>query len=163
MRIAVVSDSHIPGRAKAIPESFVEHIRDADHVVHAGDFNSLAAFERFHELAARLTAVPGNIDPSSLPLPRVATFERAGVRFVVVHGDGSVGSYESHVAGVARDEGGDVAIAGHTHSVLDETVGGVRVLNPGSVTGAAPARRATMMTLVVEAGGVDVTVHELDG
>ena len=161
MEIAVVSDSHIPGRAKAVPEPFLARVREADHVVHAGDFNSLAAYESFRERAPGLIAVTGNIDPSSLPLPRVATFERAGVRFVVVHGDGARGGYESHVAGVAREEGGDVAIAGHTHSVLDATVEGVRVLNPGSVTGAAPARRATMMTVVAEDGELDVTLHEL--
>lgn len=160
MEIAIVADSHIPGRAKTIPEPFLDHIRGADHVVHAGDFNSIAAYERFHELAAQLTAVPGNMDSSSLPLPRVATFERAEVKFVVTHGDGAAGDYETHVADVARGQGGDVAIAGHTHAVLDTTVDGVRVLNPGSVTGAAPARRATMMTVIAEDGEVDVTVHE---
>lgn len=163
MEIAAVADSHIPGRAKTIPEPFVAHIREADHVVHAGDFNSLAAYERFHEMAPGLTAVPGNMDSSSLPLPRVATFERAGVTFVVTHGDGSRVGYEAHLAEVARREDGDVAIGGHTHVPCDTTVDGVRLLNPGSVTGAPPARRATMMTLDVADGAVDVTFHEADG
>jgi len=163
MELAVVSDSHIPGRAKAIPAPFVDRIRAADHVVHAGDFNSLAAFETTWELSAGLTAVSGNVDPAALPIPPVATFERDGVAFVVTHGDGSDGDYETHVAGVAREAACDVAVAGHTHAVLDATVDGVRVLNPGSVTGAAPARRATMMTATVADGAIDVTVHELDG
>ncbi|HKJ59112.1 MAG TPA: metallophosphoesterase [Halobacteriales archaeon] len=162
MELALVADSHIPGRAKSIPEPFVERIREADHVVHAGDFNSLSAYEALWELAARLTAVPGNMDPSGLPHPPVATLERAGVTFVVTHGHGSPREYEAYVASVAREEGGDVAIAGHTHVVLDTTVDGVRLLNPGSVTGAPPARRATMMTAVVEGGDVDVTVHDAD-
>ena len=167
MELALVADSHIPGRAKSIPEPFVERIRRADHVVHAGDFNSLSAYESIRELAPGLTAVPGNMDPSALPHPPVATFERAGVAFVVTHGHGGRPEYEAHVAGIARErtearrgDGDVVAVVGHTHVVLDTTVDGVRLLNPGSVTGAPPARRATMMTAVVEDGEVDVTVHE---
>lgn len=162
MELALVSDSHIPGRAKAIPEPFVSRMRRADHVVHAGDFNSLAAFEAVREMAPSLTAVPGNMDSSALPLPRVATFERAGVAFAVTHGHGAPSGYEAHVADVAREHGADVAVAGHTHVVCDTTVDDVRLLNPGSVTGAPPARRATMMTVRVEGGAVDVTVHEAD-
>ena len=36
----------------------------------------------------------------------------------------------------------------------------VRVLNPGSATGADPADRATTMTADVEDGEIDVTLHE---
>ena len=53
-----------------------------------------------------------------------------------------------------------VAIGGHTHRVEDEVHEGVRVLNPGSATGADPAETATMMTVEVVDGDVDVTVHE---
>ena len=169
MELALVADSHIPGRAKRIPQPFVERIRTADHVVHAGDFNSLSAYEAFRELAPDLTAVPGNMDPSALPHPPVATLDIEGVTFVVTHGHGGRPDYEGYVAGVAREraagepgDGNVVAVAGHTHVVLDATVDGVRLLNPGSVTGAPPARRATMMTAVVEDGDVDVTVHEAD-
>jgi predicted phosphodiesterase len=54
-----------------------------------------------------------------------------------------------------------VGVAGHTHEVLDTTHDGVRLLNPGSVTGASPASRATMMTATVEAGAMRVDLHEL--
>lgn len=164
MELALVADSHIPGRAKRIPESFAARIRAADHVVHAGDFNSLAAYEAFREMAPRLTAVPGNMDPSGLPHPRVATLELGGVAFVVTHGHGVGSDYESRVASLSREHAGPdaVAVAGHTHVVANTTVDGVRLLNPGSVTGAPPARRATMMTLDAEDGAFDVTVHEAD-
>jgi predicted phosphodiesterase len=61
-----------------------------------------------------------------------------------------------------RNEPGQtvVGIGGHTHVVEDTVHEGVRVLNPGSVTGADPADRATMMTVTVEAGEFDVTLHE---
>jgi hypothetical protein len=39
-------------------------------------------------------------------------------------------------------------------------VDGVRLLNPGSATGARPATRTTMLTVTVDGDTVDVTVHE---
>ena len=171
MELAVVSDSHVPERAESIPAPFRERIEAADHVVHAGDFTSAAALETFRELADGLTAVFGNMDPRNLDLPAVATHTVDGVTFVVTHGTGSPAGYEERIAGVVAEEAGDatagggsaIGVAGHTHEVLDTRVDGVRLLNPGSVTGAAPAERATMMTVDVQAGEVEVTVHELDG
>ncbi len=162
-RIAVVSDSHIPGRADEIPEPFRKRIHEADHVVHAGDFTDEEVLEEIESHAdGELTAVYGNMDPRNLDLPAVTTLELEGITFVVTHGTGDLEGYEERVADVVRTEGGEgaVGIAGHTHEVLDETVDGVRLLNPGSVTGADPASRATMMTVEVEDGDLDVTIHE---
>jgi predicted phosphodiesterase len=53
-----------------------------------------------------------------------------------------------------------VHVGGHTHQVEDTVHENVRLLNPGSVTGAAPAEEATMITVDVEDGAIDVTVHE---
>lgn len=165
MQLAVISDSHVPERAEGVPAEFRQRARNADHVVHAGDFTSAAALDAIRELAPALTAVRGNMDPGTLDLPAVATVDAGGVELVVTHGTGSIEGYEERVAGVVREESGDdaVGIAGHTHDVLDRVVDGVRVLNPGSVTGAAPAERATMMTVVAEDGALDVTVHERQG
>ncbi|KPN32061.1 phosphodiesterase, family [Halolamina pelagica] len=61
-----------------------------------------------------------------------------------------------------RNEPGDtvVGVGGHTHVVEDTVHEGVRVLNPGSVTGADPAERATMMTVRAGDGEIEVTLHE---
>lgn len=162
MEVALISDTHIPSRASAIPDPFVDRIRGADHVIHAGDFDSEGAFANVRELANEFTAVTGNMDPH-LGLPSVATVELAGVEFVVTHGTGSSRNYEDRLAGAVEEHASTenaVAVAGHTHEVLDTRHGGVRLLNPGSVTGASPADRATMMTGTVEAGSLRVTLHE---
>lgn len=162
--IAVISDSHIPERAEGIPAAFRERIATADRVVHAGDFTDPSALATVRELAGdRLTAVYGNMDPRNLDLPAVERFEAGGVEFVVTHGTGDLETYEKRVAEVVAGEADAdaVGIAGHTHQVLDEVVDGVRLLNPGSVTGAAPAERTTMLTLEAEGGELDVAVHEL--
>jgi putative phosphoesterase len=161
MEIAIVSDTHVPSRATHIPDSFRERIRTADHVIHAGDFDSEGAVADVQDLAQSLTAVRGNMDPN-VGLPEVASVELGGVEFVVTHGTGSKRGYEGRVATSVREHGGGEAIgvSGHTHEVLDTNHGGVRLLNPGSATGASPAARATMMTATVDGGDVDITVRE---
>jgi len=84
------------------------------------------------------------------------------VTFVVTHGTGSKRGYEDRVATIVREEADETAVgvSGHTHEVVDTTRGGVRLLNPGSATGAAPAERATMLTGTVSNGELDVELHE---
>jgi len=161
MEIAVISDTHIPSRASRIPDPFRERIRAADHVVHAGDFDSEGTFADVRELAPELTAVAGNTDPR-IGLPERAVVEFGGVTFVVLHGTGSKRDWADRVATIVREAADEprVGVAGHTHRVFDEVIGGARVLNPGSATGAAPADRATMLTVEVADGELDVTVHE---
>ena len=161
MEIAIVSDTHIPSRASRIPDPFRERIETADHVIHAGDFDSEGALSNVRALAPRLTAVGGNMDPR-IGLPGRATVELGGVTFVVTHGTGSTRGDEDRVATIVREEGGPdaVGVAGHTHELLDTTHGGVRLLNPGSATGAAPADRATMLTATVRDGELGVERHE---
>jgi putative phosphoesterase len=162
MDIAIVSDSHIPSRAQSIPAWARREIQTAEYVLHAGDFDSTKALADVRRLASRLVAVGGNTDPRGLDLPTVETVDLGGVRFVLTHGAGSKRTYESRVAGIVDDHAGEkptVGVAGHTHELLDETVEGYRLLNPGSVTGAAPADVATMLTATASDGELDVTVH----
>jgi hypothetical protein len=161
MDIAIVSDTHIPSRAHEISAPFRERIETADHVIHAGDFDSEGALSNVRAMSSRLTAVAGNMDPR-VGLPETATVELGGVTFVVTHGTGSKRGYEDRVAGIVRREGGEdaVGVAGHTHEVLDTVHDGVRLLNPGSATGAAPADRATMLTAEVSDGDLNLALHE---
>jgi putative phosphoesterase len=162
MDVALISDTHIPSRAQQVPDTFRERIEQADHVIHAGDFDSKGAFADIDALAPQLTAVAGNMDPR-IGLSAVATTELGGVEFVVTHGTGSSRGYERRVAttvGEYAETDTAVGVSGHTHEVLDTTHDGVRLLNPGSATGAQPAIRATMMTATVTEGTIDVAVHE---
>lgn len=162
-RLAVISDSHIPERASELPDPFRERIRSADQVLHAGDFTSGDVLAEIESLAdGNLTAVYGNMDPRNLNLPAVDTLTTEGVTFIVTHGTGNPNNYEERIAGIAREEAGEnaIGIAGHTHEVLDTTREGIRLLNPGSITGAPPASRATMMIVDVDDGDLDVTVQE---
>ena len=162
MDVALISDSHIPSREHEIPPSFRERIEVAGHVIHAGDFDSKGALADIRHMATELTAVSGNIDPQ-IGLPDRATVELGGVTFVVTHGTGSPRGWADRVAAAVRDEADSsaVGVAGHTHELTDTVYEGVRLLNPGSVTGASPASRPTMLTATVESGTLDVRQHEL--
>lgn len=180
MEIAILSDTHTPGQAEQLPDQFRNQIKEADHVVHAGDFGSKEAFRDLREVATDLTAVYGNADPVDIDLPAVASVTTDGVTVVVSHGmvnfvERAVSSSEGVVFG--RDDWLDaiadtararadtdehlVGVGGHSHEVEDETHDGVRVLNPGSATGVGPAEgTATMMTAEVTDGELTVTLHE---
>lgn len=158
--VAIVGDTHVPSRAGAIPAWVRERVAGADHSIHVGDFDAAETLATVEDLAAGLTAVAGNMDPAGLELPRVATLDVEGVRFVVTHGTGAPANWADRVAATAREHGGDgatVGVAGHTHQVVDREHDGVRLLNPGSATGAAPATEASMLTATV--AGEDLTVE----
>ena len=162
--LAIVSDTHVPGREPEVPAWVRTRLREADHVVHAGDFDAPETLAEIRDLSTELTAVAGNIDPPTVDLPSVATVEVEAVTFVVVHGTGPHDSWPERVAGVVHETVDDhsrvVGVAGHTHAPADRTVDGIRLLNPGSATGARPASRTTMLSVRVDGETLDVELHE---
>ena len=88
MRIAVVSDTHLPRRGRALPQRLLDECAAADLILHAGD---LVAAEVLDELEAygTVAAVRGNCDGDDLarlPLQRVV--DAASVQIGVVHDAG---------------------------------------------------------------------------
>ncbi|MFB6122632.1 MAG: metallophosphoesterase family protein [Haloferacaceae archaeon] len=160
--LAIIGDTHVPSRADGLPAWVRERIETADHTIHTGDFETAEMLERVEEVSdGDLTAVRGNADRAGVDLPNVATHETEGVQFVVTHGTGDRVGYEARVVAAVEEHGqGDaVGVAGHTHEYTDEIEDGTRVLNPGSATGADPATETTMMTVTVDDGDVEVTLH----
>ena len=158
--LAIVSDTHVPSRVADIPDFAANEMEDADLLVHAGDFDSHSAYETVRDLADELVAVHGNTDPRDLQLPAVETVWVEDVQFVVTHGTGSRDGYTERVLERVREERDDpnaVGVSGHTHELRDRTVDGLRLLNPGSATGADPADQASLLLVDVDGEDVDVT------
>ena len=162
-RVAIVSDTHVPSRAPGISDWVADELRRADRAIHAGDFDSREAYERVADLAGGdLTCVRGNMDPAELELPGTEALTVEDVTFVVTHGTGSPSDWHRRVTDAAREEVGPdpdvepVAVAGHTHEVVDTVIGGIRVLNPGSATAASPATRETMLVATVDGDDLEV-------
>jgi uncharacterized protein len=163
VRLLLTSDTHLPKRAKRLPEELLRQIDRADVVVHAGDWVDAATLDLFQARAQRLIGVYGNNDGAELRarLPEVARAELAGVRLAVVHETGASDGRERRCAERFPDV--DVLVFGHSHIPWDTTAeGGLRLLNPGSPTDRRRQPHHTYMTADI-AGGVlaEVVLHRL--
>lgn len=163
MRLLLVSDTHVPLRAKQLPSELLDEVERADVVVHAGDWVDVPTLDLLEARARRLIGVFGNNDGPELRerLPEVARAELGGLRFGVVHETGPARGREARCAQRFPDL--DVLVFGHSHIPWDTSApGGPRLLNPGSPTDRRRQPYCTYMTLVV-ADGVpgEVTLHRL--
>ena len=64
----VLADTHIPRRAKGLPEALVPHLERADLILHAGDLLEASVLEELFRYAP-VRAVKGNVDGPDVDLP----------------------------------------------------------------------------------------------
>ncbi|MFJ8630603.1 metallophosphoesterase family protein [Streptomyces sp. NPDC093568] len=163
MRLLLMSDTHLPKRAKALPEALLAELPRADVVFHAGDWVDTATLDLLEGGSTRLVGVYGNNDGPDLRarLPEVAYVELDGLRFGVVHETGPARGREARCA--ARFPGLDVLVFGHSHIPWDTTApSGLRLLNPGSPTDRRRQPHCTYMTATLTQGRLgEVELHRL--
>ncbi|GHB97211.1 MULTISPECIES: metallophosphoesterase family protein [Streptomyces] len=163
MRLLIMSDTHLPKRAKALPEPLLARVPHADVVLHAGDWVDTATLDLLERLSRRLIGVYGNNDGPGLRarLPEVAYADLGGLRFGVVHETGAAQGRERRCAGRFPDL--DVLVFGHSHIPWDTTADtGLRLLNPGSPTDRRRQPYCTYMTATAADGRLtDVELHRL--
>jgi len=160
-RIGVISDTHgyldpvVPGLFAGV-----------SHIIHAGDVGDVAIITAL-EAVAPVTAVSGNVegDDATAELPREASGEVAGVRFVVAHKPKRL--LKRLAAGrvtVGPDEvRPDLVVFGHVHVPSASWVDGTLYLNPG--TAGAPDEEddgPTVVIVEVEAAGLSARFVPLE-
>jgi putative phosphoesterase len=153
VRLLLISDTHLPKRARALPAQVWEAVDWADVVVHAGDWVEAALLDELEASATRVIGVWGNNDGADLRsrLPEVARDTLDGVRFAVVHETGPATGREAR-ADAAYPET-DVLVFGHSHIPWDTaTPNGLRLLNPGSPTDRRRQPDRTFMTAIADNG-----------
>ncbi len=151
MRIAIVSDTHLPRGSRRVPAACVERLEAADLIVHAGDFVSLAFHAEMLALGPPLAAVYGNVDDLALREQLLAerTVEAAGARIGLVH---DAGPARGRLARMRRRFPDVHAVVfGHSHVPLHESDGEFQIFNPGSPTERRRAPRHTMGGATVSA------------
>lgn len=156
MRLLIVSDTHIPKRAKDLPAPVWAEVDAADAVVHAGDWVEERVLDTLQTRARRLIGVYGNNDGPELRrrLPEVATTSVEGLRLGVVHETGPAKGREARCARRFPDL--DVLVFGHSHIPWDtHAANGLRLLNPGSPTDRRREPVCTYLTVGVHDGAVD--------
>lgn len=133
MRIGVISDTHIPSRARSVPGEVFQGLMGVDLLIHAGDITHWSVIDELSAIAP-VMAVYGNMDSAEnrLRLPRTRVVEAEGVRIGVVHGDGYGGSTPTRA--LQSFSGVDCIVFGHSHKALCEYRGSILLFNPGSPT-----------------------------
>jgi len=158
MKVLLISDTHLPVRAKVLQPQVWRLVDEADLVIHAGDWVDVATLDALAARAARLVGVAGNNDGPELHarLGEVARLEVEGVRIAVIHETGAAAGRERRcdaLVGPDSDAPADVLVFGHSHIPWHSTTpGGLRLLNPGSPTDRRCQPVGTVMTATVSDG-----------
>ncbi|OPL19499.1 MAG: hypothetical protein AVO35_10065 [Candidatus Aegiribacteria sp. MLS_C] len=148
MRIAVLSDTHIPTRLGAIPGRVYEVCAECDLILHAGDVVEL---EVLHDLErfAPLKAVSGNMDPCDITerYPESLELTIEGFRICMTHGSGPGFGLRERLLRRFQPRNPDIIIYGHSHEFNNDLKDGVLRLNPGAVSSSKGKRSMALLTL----------------
>ncbi len=159
----LISDTHVPNRARDMPAAVWDAVEEADVVLHAGDWMAPDLLDRLQDRTPFLVACWGNNDGDELRarLPERADANLGGLRFTVTHEAGVSAGRDERMARLYPDT--DVLVFGHSHIPWDATAStGLRLLNPGSPTDRRRQPFCTYMTASVDCGVLsDVTLHRV--
>jgi putative phosphoesterase len=149
MRLAIVSDTHLPKGGRRLPDACVERLRGADAILHAGDFIALSVLRELEALGPPVHAVHGNVDGPDLRalLPPTRIVDAAGARVAMIHDAGPAPRRLERMR--RRFPDADAVVFGHSHMPLHEQGDdGLQIFNPGSPTERrrAPAHTMGMAT-----------------
>jgi len=160
-RLLLMADTHVPRRARDLPDSLWRAVDQADLVVHAGDWVDVSLLDALETRSRRLVGCYGNNDGPALRerLPEVASVTVDGLPIAVVHETGAAKGREQRCDGAFPAAA--VLVFGHSHIPWDSTTPrGLRLLNPGSPTDRRRQPHCTWMTASVADGRlVDVRLH----
>jgi putative phosphoesterase len=158
LKFAVLADTHIPHRARALPQRAYDIIEKTDAIIHAGDITSVEFLDELAKLKP-LHAVLGNND-FNIDVPKTLNLEIAGIEIAVVH---ETGSKEGRARRLSRRfPNARVVVFGHSHIPLNEEVDGLLLFNPGSATDRRRQPHHTMGILTIAGGQVLAEIVPLD-
>lgn len=169
-RILLIGDTHIPRRAKKIPnliEKYINSNAPFDYLLFTGDLVEEKVISILRNWSNNIYIVRGNMD--FLNLPDRQTVVIGDVKFGIIHGHQVYprGDLEG-LTRIAVKLGVDVLVSGHTHNpfAIMYTLGKNRVihLNPGSATGVWSGGYASMipsfMTVSIYKNKLKVLLYE---
>lgn len=154
LRLAIISDTHMPRGARAIPAACLERCATADAILHAGDLSDVSVLDLLRSLGPPVHAVCGNVDSAALDarLARRLELELGGVRIGIVHVPGpTAGRLQRLRADFPRCA---AVVFGHTHMPEHAERDGFQILNPGSPTERRRAPAHTMGLATIEDGAI---------
>jgi len=159
MRLAIVSDTHLPRGSRAIPEGCLRMCRDADAILHAGDLVDVSVLEQLRSLGPPLHAISGNVDGAAVRalLPARLELEFEGVRVGMIHIPGPAAGRLDALR--AKFPSCDAVVFGHTHMPEHAERAGFQIFNPGSPTERRRAPAHTMGIATITGGAITFELH----
>ncbi|MEW6623853.1 MAG: metallophosphoesterase family protein [Bacillota bacterium] len=135
MIIGVLSDTHVPSRAKAIPKQVYSGFKKVDLILHAGDACEIHVLKEL-ELVAPVKAVAGNMDGWDVKekFPRRQIIDIGHFKVGLIHGDGATDSTLQRAMTAFAGDNVDCIVFGHSHQAYLQLHRNVLMFNPGSPT-----------------------------
>ncbi len=164
MKIVVVSDTHIPARAQELPNTFLEQVKDADLILHAGDFVDISVLRALEKIAP-VRAVCGNMDSPNLRkiLKQKEIVKVGKISIGLMHGVGSPADLTSLLKEEFKKDKVNIIVFGHSHQPLNKKIGRTLFLNPGSLTDSFHSGFASFGVISIEKGAFSATIEKLSG
>jgi putative phosphoesterase len=152
MRLAIISDTHMPRGPRALPAACVERLERADAILHAGDIAEREVLAAIEAIGPPVHAVRGNVDSAELQarLPLTRIVEAGGARIAMIHDAGPAAGRLGRLR--RRFPDADAVVFGHSHIPLHEEHGGFAIFNPGSPTERRRAPTHTMGIATADQG-----------
>ncbi|MFN2568460.1 MAG: metallophosphoesterase [Candidatus Dormibacteria bacterium] len=147
--MAVLADTHIPGRARALPPAAWDVLGGCELVLHAGDVVGETLLGEIAR-ARPVHAVRGNNDRHMKRLPERLELNIEGVRLAMVHDSGARDGRRPRLRRWFPDA--RVVVFGHSHIPFAEDEDGLLLVNPGSPTDRRRMPTHTMAVLTIDGG-----------
>lgn len=160
--VGVLSDTHLHDATPRLLALCERHFAGCARILHAGDVTEAAVLEVLGR-RWRIEAVRGNMDlsPEVAGLPRRRLVTVGGLPIGLCHGAHPQSELHARLRAAFGEPPPQVIVHGHTHLATDETVDGVRFLNPGSPTDPRNAPYPSLARLTVNGGGVTFEIVPL--
>ena len=160
MLIGLISDTHIPDRARELPKNVISAFQNVDLILHAGDLTSMEVIDELEKIAPTI-AIQGNMDRAAgIILPNAKVIEAEGIKIGIAHGEVYPRADTQQLLYLAKQLDADILVRGHSHQPKIEQIDGVLLLNPGSPIVPRLADR-TVMLLEINNKDVDVEVVKI--
>ena len=173
MRVALLSDTHVPTSLARLPERLLAHLSGVDAILHAGDLVSSSVVATLSDIAPT-TAVAGNMDPPEVAraLPDRLTL-RFGNRWIgLQHGHQRHASQDRYI-GLGYDASemelfyqamavqlpdAEIVVFGHFHAPVVKHWNNRLFINPGAV---APTHGRSTFAFLEIGAEINVQIVEL--
>ncbi|UGS35057.1 metallophosphoesterase family protein [Capillimicrobium parvum] len=163
VRIAIVSDTHLPRGRRRIPAAALARMRAADLILHAGDLSAATVLDELEALGPPVFAVAGNVEEPQvrMRLPARRVVEAGGARIGLVHDAGAARGRLARMRAAFPDC--DAVVFGHSHiPLLERDEAGFTIFNPGSATERRRQPHHTMGEATVDDGRLTFEIVPLD-